>query len=173
VSIIIFAFVYNLIYVLFRKDKQTSGKFNIFFNMLCYCLLFFFAFLKFYFSLILEKFYGPNLLEEKLQFYENNKNIVFDFFCIFSSTLGDAIFLLCITTGIICLDLLGNKNFFNKINNSNIFYIFSLMVIIMVSTNNLLIMFLCFELLFIPTIYFVFDLGYMKKTEKAGLSLFF
>jgi hypothetical protein len=34
-------------------------------------------------------------------------------------------------------------------------------------------MFISFELLFLPTIYFVFDLGYMKKTEKAGSSLFF
>jgi hypothetical protein len=172
VTLILVAFVYNVIYMLVKNTNKYIEKFNKLFNIIAHSLLFFFSFLKFYFSLILEKCYGPELLEEKIQFYENNKQVMFDFFCIFSSSLGDAIYLLCVTTGIICLDLLGNKDFFKKINNINIFYIFTLMVIIMTGTNNLFIMFICFELLFLPTIYFVFDLGYMKKTEKAGLSLF-
>jgi len=173
VGLIFVAIIYNIIYLIFKKTKKYSDTLNKFLNVLFNSLMFFFAFLKFYFSLVLEKLYGPSLLEDKIKFYENNKNVVFDFFCVFSTSLGDAICLLCITTGIICLDLLGNKDFYKKINNTNIFYIFTLIVIIMTTSNNLLIMFISFELLFLPTIYFVFDLGYMKKTEKAGSSLFF
>ena len=37
----------------------------------------------------------------------------------------------------------------------------------MVYTNNLLILFLSFEMIFIPTIYFVYKFGYIKKTDKT------
>ena len=43
----------------------------------------------------------------------------------------------------------------------------------MVSTNNLLVMFLSFEFLFLPTIYFAYKLGYVKKIDKGTKILFY
>lgn len=42
----------------------------------------------------------------------------------------------------------------------------------MVSTNNLLIMFISFEFIFLPTVYFAYTLGYVKKINKATIILF-
>jgi hypothetical protein len=172
IVVIVLAFLYNFIYKIFDKKKNFFKKTNMFLNILFNSLLFFFAFLKFYLALVLEKCYNVDLLQEKVEFYKHNKSFTLDFFCIFSTSLGDAIYVLCVLTGIVCLDVLGGKDLFKKISNVCIFYLFTLLVILMVSTNNLFFMFICFEFMFLPTIYFVYELGYMKKTEKSGFSLF-
>jgi hypothetical protein len=113
-------------------------------------------------------------LDIRLEFFEENNNLSYlEYFIVFSSSFSDGILILSYLTGVMCLELLGPKNLFKNINNINIFFIFTLIVTIMVSTNNLLIMFICFEFLFLPTMYFAYKLGYSKKIDKATESLFY
>jgi NADH:ubiquinone oxidoreductase subunit 2 (subunit N) len=122
--------------------------------------------LKFYLALKIEKIIGKFLPDIRFEFFEeNNKLGILEHFVIFSSSFSDGILILSYFTGVICLQLLGNKDLFKNINNITVFFIFTLIVTVMVSTNNLLIMFICFELLFIPTIYFSYKLGYSKKNR--------
>lgn len=82
-------------------------------------------------------------------------------------TLGDVVVLLCIMTTFISWVYLSERSLF--LNNFNIyyFYIFIIFTINMVYTNNLLVMFIFFELIFLPSIYFVYILGYSKKVDKT------
>jgi NADH:ubiquinone oxidoreductase subunit 2 (subunit N) len=125
-------------------------------------------------SLRLEQAVGPYIYDVKYLFYVENNNINFIEYCsVFSSSFSDAILLLSFITGIICLELLGLKNLFKSMNNISLFLIFNFFVTIMVSTNNLLIMFISFEFIFLPTMYFVYKLGYSKKIDKANEILFY
>lgn len=106
-------------------------------------------------------------------FYEENKNLgILEHFATFSTAFSDTIVLLSIIIGMICLDILGSKNLLKVFNNLTIFFLFNFFVVIMVSTHNLLIMFLSFELIFLPTVYFAYTLGYSKKIDKASQILF-
>ena len=80
---------------------------------------------------------------------------------------SDSIVLLSIISGLVCIVLLGDKNIYANFSNITYFSFFMLATIFMVYTNNLLVLFLSFEFIFIPTIYFVYKLGYVKKTDKA------
>jgi len=131
-------------------------------------------FVKFYYSLRMEQILGPHLLDLKLKFFTDNNSVPYlEYYGVFSSSFSDAVVILALITGIICLELLGLKNIFKNINNINIFFIFLSFVIIMVSSNNILIVFICFEFLFLPTMYFVHKLGYSKKIDKANEILFY
>ena len=172
--LIIFAFLVNLIAHFFFNVNNYINKKYFFFNMFILLLLIFLMTLKLYLSLKFEKVVGSSIYEIKSTFYSNNVGINhIEYYAVFSSTLSDAVTILCLITGFVCLDLLGNKSLFKSYNNMLIFLLFNFFVIIMVSTPNLLLMFLSFECIFLPTIYFVFELGYMKKTEKAGIALFY
>jgi hypothetical protein len=173
-SLIMFSFLINIIYHFFFKNNIYMTKKYYFSNVFILVLLIFFMMLKLYLSLKFERAVGLALLDIKIDFYIKNANISGIEYCaVFSSALSDAITLLCLITGLVCLDLLGGKNLFKNFNNMIIFLLFNFFVIIMVSTPNLLLMFLAFECIFLPTIYFVYELGYMKKTEKAGIALFY
>jgi NADH:ubiquinone oxidoreductase subunit 4 (subunit M) len=125
-------------------------------------------------SLKLEKAAGLYLYQIKYDFFANNQNLgILEHFVIFSSGFGDAILVLSFFVGIVCMDLMGPKNLLKSLNNISIFYIFNFFVSIMVSTNNLLIMFISFELIFLPTIYYVYKFGYSKKIDKAIEILFY
>jgi NADH:ubiquinone oxidoreductase subunit 2 (subunit N) len=129
---------------------------------------------KFYLSLKLENAIGPYIYKIKLDFFMNNNNLnILEHFIAFSSSFSDAILILSFLTGLICIELLGPKNLFQSTTNISIFYAFNVFVTIMVSTNNLLIMFISFELIFLPTIFFVYKLGYSKKIDKAIEALFY
>ena len=174
IFLIIFSFLINIIYHLFFKHNNYITKKYYFSNVFILVLIIFLMMIKLYISLKFERAVGAALLDIKLDFYQKNINISNIEYCaVFSSALSDSITLLCLITGLVCLDLLGSKNLFKNFNNMIIFLLFNFFVIIMVSTPNLLLMFLAFECIFLPTIYFVFDLGYMKKTEKAGIALFY
>ena len=126
-----------------------------------------------YLSFTIEGILKSFILQEKLSFYKNNKDMQYlENFVIFSSAFGDIIILLSLIIGLICLDILGSKNYFNSLSNHGIFYLFNIFVIIMASTNNLLIMFFCFEFIFLPTIFFAYKFGYSKKIDKATIILF-
>lgn len=173
-TLILFSILINIIYHLFFKNNFYITKKYYFSNIFILVLIIFITMIKLYISLKFEKAVGTALLDIKLDFYKKNNNITSIEYCaVFSSSLSDAVTLLCLITGLVCLDLLGNKNLFKNFNNMMIFLLFNFFVIIMVTTPNLLLMFLAFECIFLPTVYFVFELGYMKKTEKAGIALFY
>lgn len=81
--------------------------------------------------------------------------------------LGWGVLLLCFISTILCLWYLGEFNLFLKKGSSSYFLFFLLCTFVMVRSTNLLIVFLCFELIFYPSLYFVYTLGYAKKTDKT------
>ena len=84
-----------------------------------------------------------------------------------TSTLSDTIILLAFSSGLICIYLLGEKNLVKYLSNISIFSIFLVAIIFMVYTTNLLVMFIGFELLFLPTLYFVYTHGYVQRADKT------
>lgn len=89
-----------------------------------------------------------------------------------NSLFSDSILILVHISGLICLLLLGERRLVKFIPNVSIFLIFIVMTIILVYTTNLLVMFLSFEFIFLPTIYFAYTGGYTKKVDKAIKILF-
>jgi len=165
--------IINFITHVFFKSYITISKFIRYLNLVTISLTLSLLIIKFYFSLKLESILGIFINDLKLEFYLYNNSISYlEHFTVFSSAFSDGILMLSYFTGIICLELLGFKNLFKNINNLSVFFIFNIFVTIMVSTNNLLIMFISFEFLFLPTIFFAYKLGYVKKIDKATKVLF-
>lgn len=166
--------ILNFVYNLFFKHISYLLKLLRFINLFFLTIIITLLIIKFYFSLKLEQTLGPYLYDLKYNFFkENSKFFYYEHFIVFSSSFSDAILILSFITGLICLELLGLKNLFKTINNISLFYIFNFFVVIMVSTSNILIMFLSFEFIFLPTMYFVYQLGYSKKIEKSNEILFY
>lgn len=166
--------ILNYIYNIFFKNISYLVKLLRYINLIFITLIITLLIIKFYFSLKLEQHLGPYLYEIKLNFFKDNNNInYFEHFIIFSSSFSDAILILSFITGLICLELLGLKNLLKNINNISLFFVFNFFVVLMVSTSNLLIMFISFEFIFLPTMYFVYKLGYSKKIDKANEILFY
>ena len=164
----------NFIYNIFFKNISYLMQLLRFINLLMICIIITLLIIKFYFSLKLEQHLGPYLDEIKINFFKENLTVNYlEYFIVFSSSFSDAILILSFLTGLICLELLGLKNLFKNINNISLFYTFNFFVVIMVSSNNLLIMFISFEFIFLPTMYFVYKLGYSKKIDKANEILFY
>lgn len=164
-------FIINLIISLFFK--QHNFKIIKYLNiMICVVLLSTMLF-KMYVTFKVESVFGIYLYDVKINFFETNTIKYLEHFSLLSSSFSDAILILSIVVGLVCLDLLGSKNLFKSINNVSIFFLFTLFVIIMVSTNNLLIMFISFEFIFLPTVYFAYTLGYSKKIDMAAKILFY
>lgn len=171
---LIILIILNFICNLFFKTVSYLTKFIKFINLLFLTIIISLLIVKFYFSLKLEQTLGPYLYDIKYNFFkEHSKIFFFEHFIVFSSSFSDAIIILSFITGLICLELLGLKNLFKTLNNISLFYIFNFFVVLMVSTSNILIMFLSFEFIFLPTMYFVYKLGYSKKVEKANEILFY
>lgn len=167
-------FIINFLFNIFFKNLSLLNNIFRYVNLIVITIIFILLLIKFYMSLRLEQAVGPYIYDVKYLFYVENNNINFIEYCsVFSSSFSDAILLLSFITGIICLELLGLKNLFKSMNNISLFLIFNFFVTIMVSTNNLLIMFISFEFIFLPTMYFVYKLGYSKKIDKANEILFY
>lgn len=166
--------ILNFIFNIFFDIHSKPSKWFKFFNTIIILFLLILLCFKFFLTLKIEQSIAIYLLDIKNNFYNNNNDLAyFEFFTIFSSAFSDAILILSFITGIICIELLGYKNLFKNINNLTIFYLFIFIVTIMVNTNNLLIMFLSFEFIFLPTIYFAYKLGYSKKIDKTIEFLFY
>lgn len=171
---LIMLIIINFIYNIFFKNISYLIRLLRFINLLFLSIIITLLIIKFYFSLKLEQTAGIYIYDLKYNFFKENSYLFyFEHFIIFSSSFSDAIIILSFITGLICIELLGLKNLFKTVSNVNIFYIFNFFVITMVSTNNILIMFLSFEFIFLPTMYFVFKLSYSKKSEKANEVLFY
>ena len=169
IFLLIFNFIFNLIFKINIIKFKIFKFLNLFFFNICLLLFL----IKFYFSLKLEQSYGVYLYNIKYIFYISKYNFFNEFFYIFSSSFSDSILLLSFFIGFICIELLGYKNLFNYLHNLSIFYIFNFLIIIMVNSSNLLIMFLSFECIFFPTIYYIYKLGYTKKIDKANEVIFY
>lgn len=83
------------------------------------------------------------------------------------SLLSDVIILLAFSSGTVCIYLLGEKKLSKYISNLSFFSFFFVAIILMVYTMNLLVMFISFEFLFLPTLFFVYSHGYVQKTDKT------
>ena len=84
-----------------------------------------------------------------------------------TSTFGDTLLLLCILTTLFCWIILGERFFLRIFLNLGYFLVFIVFTINMVYTWNLLNMFLFFEFIFLPSLYFVYTLGYSKRADKT------
>ena len=90
-----------------------------------------------------------------------------------SSTLSDVVLLLAFFSGLVSIVLLGEKNITKFLPNISVFSLFFVSTCLMVYTTNLLVMFISFELLFLPTLYFVYFHGYVERTDKTLKILFY
>lgn len=118
------------------------------------------------FALILIKFLLQILL---LNAHENiiNNSSIGEYITFNWNFLGTSLLLLCYFTSMICLFYLGDRNLFE--NNITVYYFFFFLTATttLVTTTNLLVMFLSFECIFLPSLYFVYKLGYVKKVDKT------
>ena len=80
---------------------------------------------------------------------------------------GDTIILLCIIITILSWILLSERYLNNSSVNVFYFTVFTVLTVNMVYTKNILIMFIFFEFIFLPSLFFVYTLGYSKKVEKT------
>ena len=83
------------------------------------------------------------------------------------SLFGDTLILLCITTLIISWLFLSERYIKSNPIYTSYFFIFIVFTINMVYTKNVLTMFLFFEFIFLPSLFFVYVLGYSKKVERT------
>lgn len=162
-----------LVTVLLVKLNTTGSKFKTLFSLIKYIniltlgLIFFFVLLKF--LIYLWNFHKYALFSSNYSFvavkfsYLLNAPII----NLNSSILSDVVLLLAFSSGIVCLYLLGEKNLSKNLSNVSIFAIFLVAIIFMVYTTNLLVMFVGFECLFLPTLYFVFSHGYVQRVDKT------
>lgn len=171
--VLIFIITLNIFFFLF-KPHTTVISFLKYINIITITLLLTIFLIKFYITLKVESVLGSQLLTLKLNFFKQNSNIsFFETHTLLSTSFGDAIVILCLIVGLVCLELLGPKNFFQSVNNLSIFFFFTFFIILMTSTANLLIMFISFEFIFLPTVYFAYTLGYTKKIDNASKMLIY
>jgi NADH-quinone oxidoreductase subunit M len=119
------------------------------------------------FSLYLKNFKSFSVLlssnqQISLFVYSNILQLSFN-----SSILSDAVLLLAFFSGFVSLALLGEKSITKFLPNSLLFSLFFIATALMVYTTNLLVMFISFEFLFLPTLYFVYFHGYVERTDKT------
>lgn len=163
---------------LFNTTYINSSKFKVLYNISKAIMISFGIFLlavilvKMFFNIYLLRNYGEELstlafVDLKLKFILPDVT-----FYLNGSLLSDVILLLALSSGYVSLTLLGDRKLSNHVSNVVIFFYFFFVVVVMVYTANLLVMFLAFEFLFFPTLYFVFSQGYVKKADRALLILF-
>ena len=80
---------------------------------------------------------------------------------------ADIILLLAIFLSLLCWVLLSERSLLDNYFNLAYFLVFILLTVNMVYSVNLYHMFLFFELIFLPSLYFVYTTGYSKKVDKA------
>lgn len=162
-----------LITILLVKFNTTGLKFKTAFNVIKYLniiimtLIFFLVFCKF--IIYLWNF------RKCATFVSNYAFAAVDFTLLLntptinlnSSVLSDVIILLAFSSGSVCIYLLGEKNIAKHLSNISVFAIFLVAIVFMVYTVNLLVMFVGFECLFLPTLYFVYSHGYVQRVDKT------
>lgn len=165
-------FIFILTIILVKLNLDTK-KFTILFssikvfNLVILSLMLCLVFLKFFIELYTYKDFSAFLNDKYLRPFSVNFYFFSTVMYLNGSILSDTIILLAFSSGIVCLYLLGEKNLNKYLSNLSIFSIFIVAITFMVYTTNLLVMFLGFEMLFVPTIYFVYSHGYVQRTDKT------
>lgn len=162
-----------IITVLLVKLNTNGSRFVTIFNFIKYAnilfvgLIFICVTLKFLFFLADFKSYSLFLVNYKSISVKFNYLLTSPVFDLNNSLLSDVIILLSFSSGLVCLYLLGEKNLSRYLSNVSIFAIFLVATVFMVYTTNLLVMFVGFECLFMPTLYFVYSHGYVQRVDKT------
>lgn len=171
-SAVILTFLF-ILSTLLTKINSTNFFFRSFFNFIKYLnitilgLIFFFVFFKLIIFLVNFKTYAS--LSNSFYHFSLKFNFVItaQVLTLNGSVLSDVVILLAFSSGLVCVYLLGEKNLSKYASNINIFSIFLVAIIVMVYTTNLLVMFVGFEFLFLPTLYFVYSHGYVERVDKT------
>lgn len=162
-----------LITILLIKLNLNTQKFDPLFNLIKYINITFVGLillcisLKFILFLWNLKFYSLLLMSYSHISLKFNYLLFTPTFDLNNSLFSDAIILLAFSSGLICLYLLGEKNLASYLSNVSIFSIFLVAIVAMVYTTNLLVMFIGFECLFLPTLYYVWGHGYVQRADKT------
>lgn len=162
VIILILMIIMNFIF-LNNKDKNWL----YFLNISSLIVLLNITIFRFYQSLVFDRGVGIFMEEIKFKFFSINNLNIYEINFFFCSSFSDSILILGVITSIICLDMLGSKNLIKSLSNYSIFFIFLLSIIILVYTKNLLIMFLSFEALFIPTVWIAYKSAYNVEANYS------
>lgn len=168
--VLLVLFVLNIVLVKYGKNSDkffTLFNFIKISNIVVFTTILIFVILKFILFLWNFKYYSfytayPAWFSCKMTYVSVIPS--FDLNC---SAFSDVIILLAFSSGLVCIHLLGEKNLSKKIDNISIFSFFLIATIIMVYTSNILIMFVGFECLFLPTLYFVYHHGYVERVDKT------
>lgn len=175
-TVVYFAFILLVLFlltVLLTKLNTTGQKFTVTFNVIKYMnslLLGFILVMVFVrFSVFLWNYKSQSLILINYPFLSLEFGYIFNspVIDLNNSILSEVIILLAFSSGLVCIYLLGEKNLSGYLSNISIFSIFLVAIIFMVYTTNLLVMFLGFECLFVPTLYFVYSHGYVQRVDKA------
>lgn len=172
-------FIFLILSVILNNTVNKTNKFTFLFNVVKFscvaliCLVFLLVFTKFIIYLWNFKTYAfcmstYLITKFKLDYIVHTPVISFN-----GSILSDVIILLGFSSGIISIYLLGEKNLSKNLHNVSIFSSFLLATVIMVYTTNLLVMFVGFECLFVPTLYFVYRHGYVDRLDRTLRILFY
>ena len=159
--------------ILLVKLNLNAKKFSSLFSFIKYVNMFFVGlilvcvFFKFILYLWNFKTYTLLLMNYNSISIKFNHLLFTPIFDLNTSLLSDAIILLAFSSGLVCLYLLGEKNLSSYMSNLSIFAIFLVAIVAMVYTTNLLVMFIGFECLFLPTLYFVYSHGYVQRADKT------
>lgn len=161
--------VTTLLIKTYTNNTKFTTTFNVIkvINMILLSLVFVVIFFKFLLYLWTYKFISfwvgnGSWYSQTFNLYFSRVDITLN-----SSILSDVIILLAFSSGIVCLYLLGEKNLSKYMSNLSIFSIFLVAIIFMVYTTNMLVMFVGFEFLFVPTLYFVYSHGYVQRSDKT------
>lgn len=139
---------FNNLYTYFNK----CNKFFILYFYFLSCIFILLFLFKFYLSFkIVHSFKAYSLLQYSL----------------YATYFSDVLVLLALIITLIAWIYLSER--YLHTNSFFIFYffIFTVITVNMVYTNNLLMIFVFFELLFLPSLFFVYKFGYAKKVEKT------
>lgn len=158
-SVFFIYFVLSLILYKFTNIHTNSFFKNslLFFYWGFILILWIFFVLKLYITFKLLNIYDVNLVV-LLHEWDVSWN---------ASRLGDTLIFLCLTTLLTSWIFLSERYINSNCFHTTYFFIFVVFTINMVYTNNLFIMFIFFEFIFLPSLFFVYVLGYSKKVEKT------
>lgn len=155
-------FLYFILTLIYRgASSKISSSFikNIYLNIYWLFIVFLWGifFCKFYLNFKYFNYAGGFKTNEL-----RGVNIGWNF-----SIFGDVLVLLCLTTLMISWIFLSERYLQQNPAYTTYFFIFVIFTLNMVSSNNLLVMFLFFEFIFVPSLFFVYFLGYSQKVERT------
>lgn len=161
-SLIFFA----LVLYTFSNTKWIQSIFNVFkVIFLVFLIIFgFILFFKIYFILYYD--FVVTYASQKIVVSNASKTKLISVYS-HLTILGDILTLLCTIVSIICWVVLGERYLLKTNLNLVYFTTFLLFTFNMVQTQNIFIMVLFFELIFLPSLYFVYVSGYAKRVDES------